>query len=243
MTEGPPSLDIQGACATIRLRRPSVHNRLHDEDIDVLGSHLRAVAARKDVRALVLKGSGGATFCAGYNLVSLVDSLDARFEQLLDALEALGVPVIAALNGNVYGGGVDLALCCDLRLGVDGMRIRVPATQIGLHFYPGGVRRLVSTLGIAEAKRVLLTSRSLEGPQLLRNGFLHDMVRAEELDAMTQSYVDSILECDPIAVGSTKAHLNEAARDAVNVGAHRALFEESIRSARVAERIARASRS
>ena len=84
------------------------------------------------------------------------------FERTVDRLEALRVPTIAALNGSVYGGATDLALACDFRIGVDGMRMHMPAARLGIIYYPSGIERYVSRLGIAAAKKLFLTAQPIE---------------------------------------------------------------------------------
>ncbi len=95
-------------------------------------------------------------------------------EALLDAIEHFALPTIAVLNGCVYGGATDLALCCDGRLGVTGTRMFMPAARFGLHHYPGGLRRYVSALGAAQAKSFSPATRC--GEEMLRVGFLTELV-------------------------------------------------------------------
>ena len=146
--------------ATITLNRPQHANRLHREDLLALQAHISALAADPLLRVVVLTGNGP-HFCAGFNLQELgqADAAGADpqlFEHTVDALEALPVPTIARLNGGVFGGATDLALACDFRVGVQGMRLRMPAARIGLHYYASGLQRYVSRLGLAAAKRLFL---------------------------------------------------------------------------------------
>ena len=80
------------------------------------------------------------------------------------------------LDGGVYGGATDLALCCDWRIGVSGTRMFMPAARFGLHYYPGGLRRYVRALGAAQAKRIFLTGQTLRAQEMLRIGFLTELV-------------------------------------------------------------------
>ena len=139
-----PSLLINGVYAQITLRRPAQHNRIDPEDIQVIMAHLDNIECNPDVRAIVLTGSGSKTFCSGYTLGAIQSQLDRSFEDMLDRLEAISLPTICALNGSVYGGGTDLAICCDFRIGVTQSRMFMPAAKFGLHYYPGGLRRFVT---------------------------------------------------------------------------------------------------
>src|SRR5918912_2150287 len=123
-----PLLDIDGARATVRLNRPKYHNRIEAQDIAHLLSTFDRVEADHGVRVLVLTGTGR-TFCAGYDLSALQRGPgggELDFARLVDRLERLAVPTVCALNGGVYGGGTDLALACDFRIGIRGIEFRMP---------------------------------------------------------------------------------------------------------------------
>lgn len=215
--EGPPRLAIDDhGRATITLARPRHLNRLHREDLLALQQHFAAVASDTRVRVLVLTGSGRA-FCAGFNLEELSEgSAAARdpqlFEHTVDALEALPLPTVARLNGGVFGGATDLALACDFRVGVEGMELRMPAARLGLHYYPTGLRRYVSRLGLAAAKRLFLLAETVSGHELLRLGYLDELVAAEHLDARVDALAGALAEGAPLAVQGMKRSLDEIAR-------------------------------
>src|SRR5262245_7966254 len=150
-------LTIDGPRATITLNNATVHNRLAPADIRAFIAHLETIEAATDIRVLVVTGAGEKTFCAGFDLGSLKPGAPTEaeegteggrygFEVLCDRLEASRVPTIGALNGSVYGGGTDLALACDFRVGIKGMRAFLPAGRLGLHYYPGGLRRFTERL-------------------------------------------------------------------------------------------------
>jgi enoyl-CoA hydratase len=122
-TEAPsaPILAIAGARASIRLNRPRHHNRIETGDIAVLCEHFARIEKERSVRVLVLTAPGR-TFCAGFNLEELAperyDETAPGFDRMVDQLEALRAPTVGALAGSLYGGGTDLALACDFRIGV-----------------------------------------------------------------------------------------------------------------------------
>src|SRR6185312_2010825 len=137
------------------------------------------------IRVLVLTGTGK-SFSSGYHIGALVERNAAKrdgeepgsdsFAQTVDRLEALRTPTIAALNGSVYGGSTDLALACDFRIGVEGMRMHMPAARLGIIYYPSGIERYVSRLGIAAAKKLFLTAQPIDTAELLRIGYLDEAV-------------------------------------------------------------------
>jgi enoyl-CoA hydratase/carnithine racemase len=214
---GPPLLALHDGRATITLQRPRHLNRLHREDLLALQQHFRRIAADPDVRVLVLTGSGRA-FCAGFHLGELEESEhsasdDPRlFEHTVDALEALPLPTVARLNGSVFGGATDLALACDFRIGVAGMELRMPAARLGLHYYPGGLRRYVSRLGLAAAKRLFLCADTVPGEQLLRIGYLDALVDSGRLDDEVGAVAAALAAGAPLAVRGMKQSLDEIAR-------------------------------
>ncbi|MBL0147331.1 MAG: enoyl-CoA hydratase/isomerase family protein [Ideonella sp.] len=216
-TPGLPLLQVHDGRATLTLNRPAHHNRLHVEDLQALGCHFEALANRADVQVLVLTGTG-ASFCSGFDIGSIDGGAASSnagprlFEQTVDALEALPLPTVCRLNGSVYGGATDLALACDFRIGVDDMTLRIPAVRLGLHYYPSGLRRFVSRLGLGAAKRLFLLAESIAAGELLRLGCLDRCVHASRLDDELQSVVDALLAGAPLALRGMKASLNEIAR-------------------------------
>ena len=218
MTEapGPPRLDIAADRATITLQRPAHRNRLHREDLLALRAHFERIAADPSLRVLVITGRGHA-FCAGFHLGELGQAdaagQDPRlFEHTVDALEALPLPTIARLNGGIFGGATDLALACDFRIGVQGMVLRMPAARLGLHYYPGGLQRYVSRLGLQAAKRLFLRAEEVDAAELLRIGYLDTLVAAPQLDAEVDALCAALQAGAPLALQGMKLSLNEIAR-------------------------------
>lgn len=203
---GAPLLQRAGGFARITLNRPEEHNRLDPADVDALAALLRTMH-EEPPRALVITGSGERSFCSGYTLQAIVDELDHRFEHMLDALETLPCVTIAALNGGLYGGATDLALCCDLRIGVPGMRMFMPAARFGLHYYPGGLRRYVVRLGLPAASKLMLTAMTVETEEMLRMGFLGEVVPREALAQRVDACLDGIEATEPKVVAQMKRHM------------------------------------
>lgn len=234
---------------TIRLTRVAHHNRIDPADIAGLREAIATAssdAASSDPAsipasfALVITGTGTATFSSGYTLSALAaGNIDDAFESLLNELEACPLPTICALNGSVYGGATDLALCCDLRIGVEGSRMFMPAARIGLHYYPDGMRRYVRELGAAQAKRLFLTGMTIDAPEMLRIGFLTDLVAADQLTTRTAEYVEALRACEPNVVRSMKRQLNAIAAGNLPALIDRTAYESSLQSPAIAERIKR----
>ncbi len=234
----PPQLAFAGATATITLSRGAEHNRIDADDPQIVIDHLQRVEDNAEVGVLVITGEGAKTFCSGYTLGQIGSRLDRSFEDMLDHIERVRVPTICALNGSVYGGGTDLAISCDFRIGVRGSRMFMPAAKFGLHYYPGGLRRFVTRLGPAATKKIFLTGQSLDAEEMLRIGYLTDLVDPDLLRDKVLSYVDAIAECEPVAVASMKRHIDALAHGALTEDEGRAAYEASLRSPETLARLA-----
>jgi enoyl-CoA hydratase len=239
---GTPLLETSGFRAVIRFNRPELHNRLEPEDLDVLDRMLESLDRREDLRVLVLTGAGK-TFSSGYHLGALAESLadsDAPhvFERVANRLENLPVLTVAALNGSVYGGACDMALACDFRIGVTGSDMFVPASRLGVHYYSGGLYRYVTRLGLDAAKKILLTSSRIEAEEMLRIGYLNELVEPGELEARVNDLA-SLLELQaPLAVRGMKRALNQIARGELDHAATTAAILATLRSEDLREGLA-----
>ena len=236
-----PLFEVRGASAWITLRRPAVLNRLQAEDV----SHLRELFARvnedRQVRALVITGTGRA-FCSGYDLDDLGERSGALpageragkappdFSAMTVELESLRVPTVCRLNGSVYGGATDLALSCDFRVGTSACEMFMPAGRLGLHYYTQGLIRWSSRLGINAAKKLFLTATTIKAPEMARIGFLTDLVEPEQLDAAVDQLVATLAAQAPRAVEGMKRALNEIARGELDAAASDARHVASLGS-------------
>ncbi len=202
-----------GHVARITLNDPARHNALGHAAIGRLRECLAAVAADPALRVLLLTGSGERTFCAGaaLNEFRSGDMSGELFTTLTDQLAALPIPSVCALNGSAFGGGAEIALCCDYRIGVDDMRLLVPAARIGLCYPVNGLRRYVDKLGLSAAKRILVASEELRADTLLATGFLHRAVPRDRLAAESESLVRHLAGLAPLAVRAMKQLLGAIA--------------------------------
>jgi enoyl-CoA hydratase/carnithine racemase len=243
-----PKLTISGRRAVIRFDAPERRNALGPDDLHALAAELDRIESSETADVAILTASGD-TFCAGYDLRELRRELGASqasaaqraFADVVDTLENLRVPTICALAGGVYGGGTDLALACDFRLGTPRTSLRVPAARFGLQFYHGGLRRYVERLGLDAAKRVFLLADTLAADELLRLGFLHELVPADELEARVDALAETLLANARSAVRGLKRSLNAIARGTDRAETIDDAFAASLRSPDALERLAGSS--
>lgn len=220
-----PVLTVEGSRATIRLNRPAHLNRLHPEDVAELTRIFRELNADTSIRVVVLTGTGR-VFGAGYHLGELAENRkqlgnssvpdtpyeDTAFEVMCDTLEDLRAPTICRLNGSVYGGATDVALCCDFRIGVDSAEMFMPASRLGLHYYRRGLLRYASRLGVGAAKKLFLTAQTIKAEEMVRIGYLDEAVPADRLDQTVDRLAELLAAQAPLAVEGMKKSLNEFAR-------------------------------
>lgn len=205
-----PQLLIDGAVATLTLRRPRQANRLGPDDLAALTGHIATVNATEAVLVLRLQAEGK-SFCSGYDLGSLGGERALAFDDMVNALEDARPVTLALLQGGVYGGATDLALACDFRLGVPGIEMFMPAARLGLHFYRRGLERYVSRLGLDTAKRLLLTAERIGADEMKAIGFLTHLVAADALQATADALTATLAGMAPLALLGMKKHLNRIA--------------------------------
>lgn len=213
---GTPRLNVHEGVATLTLDRPAHRNRLEDSDLQTLMAHFARIDADPAIRVAVLTantaGQPRPVFCAGYHIGDFEGETHdpGLFERVADTLASLRPVTVCALNGSVYGGATDLAIACDLRIGLAGTELRMPATALGLHYYPGGLQRYVAAFGVQGAKRAFLTARPFSAQKLLHMGLLEELASdAAAFEAALARLLADIVALAPLAVQTTKRSLAE----------------------------------
>lgn len=235
----PPQLTIDGPIATLRLCRPAQANRLELDDLEAIRAHIDALNATPSVRVVLVRGEGQ-HFCSGFHIdtVPQVDA-PALFEALCNAWESVEPITVAVLHGGVWGGATDLALACDFRLGCRDTQMAIPAARLGLHYHAGGMRRLVSRLGLGPAKRLLLAAQSLDAEAMAAAHFLDVMYddRAQ-LEAGTLRWAEQLAGLAPLALRGMKRQLNALGQGTWRADRHAQDAAECARSRDLAEGVA-----
>jgi len=211
---------------------PERHNSLGRDELEAIQACLDEVATDTQVRVLVVTGAGDKTFCAGASLSELGagEISGDCFQATINKLETLDIPTICALNGSVFGGGVELALSCDFRIGVAGTRLRVPAAAIGLCYPIEGINRFVERLGVNLAKRILVASEEFDAEGMLEIGFLDHLVLPGQLEDRTDELAQHIAGLAPLAVRAMKAILQQAAAGSIDPEQAEALSRQCLES-------------
>lgn len=211
-----PVLDLrrEGPVATLRLNRPDKHNILAMAEVPAFLDLLEKLDADEALRVIVLTGTGEKSFSAGVDLGDVLtrDWNDNPLERLADRIEALKVVTVCALNGSVYGGATDLALACDFRVGVEGMRLVMPPAKLGLVFHESGLRRYVEHLGPQVARRLFLAAEQMDAETLLQVGYLDQLVPREALDETVAAFAIHLAGLSPLSLQISKKALNGICR-------------------------------
>lgn len=234
-----PHLSIDGATATLTLRRPEQANRLELDDLEALHGHIATLLATPTVRLVLLRGEGR-HFCSGFH-IDAVPGVDAPalFDELCTAWETLPCLTLAVLHGGVWGGATDLTLACDFRLGSLATQMAIPAARLGLMYHAGGMRRLVSRLGLGPAKRLLLAGQTLEADAMWAAHLLDELhPDAATLEAAVGRWQQNLGGLAPLAVAGMKRHLNALAQGPLDAEAHARDTARCAASADLAEGVA-----
>jgi enoyl-CoA hydratase len=183
-------IERDGAVAIVTLNRPRVLNALNTATIRELGHAMAAFGADPDVRAVVLTGAGEKAFVAGADINELAVQSPAEGKEhatagqrVFDAIEALGKPVVAAINGFALGGGCELAMACTLRIAADNARFGQPEINLGLTPGYAGSQRLPRLVGRGRALEMLLTGEMIGAARAYEIGLVNRVVPAADLRA------------------------------------------------------------
>jgi enoyl-CoA hydratase len=221
-TSGRVRITAGGAIATILLDRPAKQNALTPEMLRELDRELGALAADRSIRVVVVRGAGDRAFCAGADIerfaglspVEMWRSWTALGHAAFGRLAAMPQPVIAAVHGNAFGGGLELALAADFRIITEHAKLGLPEAGLGTVPGWGGTERLVDAVGRARAKEVILARRILDGRTALEWGLATRCMPAADLDAAVDELTEGLLGGAPVAVELAK-QLVDAAADGV----------------------------
>jgi enoyl-CoA hydratase/carnithine racemase len=204
----------------VTLNRPTAANALSRAlvaELTKLCADLsREIAAGSDLRVLVLTGAGDKAFSSGADLKERRTwTLDdtriflGEINALMDALAAFPRPTIAAVNGVAFGGGLELALACDIRIAADTAELGLTEVRLGIIPGAGGTQRLARIAGVATAKELILTGRRIGAARARELGIVSEVVPSAELRAASARWAAEIAGAAPLALGAAKRAIDE----------------------------------
>jgi len=198
----------RGRIAYVTMNRPAVMNALHPAAHEELDRVWNDFAADPECWVAILTGAGEKAFSAGNDLKWTVQHGLPRMPKTgfagLTTRFDLVKPIIAAVNGVALGGGLEIALACDLIVAAEHATLGVPEPKVGLMAAAGGVHRLPRQIPLRIAMGMLLTGRPLRAPDALRYGLVNEVVPGPELMAAATRWAEAIAECCPLSVQASK---------------------------------------
>ena len=211
------SLKLESGVAHVELNRPAVRNALNLEMVRALHGVLDDLSQRDEVRAVVISGAGGKAFASGADIAELRDRThrDAFLTfngSLFQKVEDFLRPTIAAIEGYALGGGLELALACDLRVASKTAKVGLPEATLGIYPAAGGTWRLPRLLGIGRAKDLVFTGRILESAEAFSLGIFERLCEPGEAVATAMELAATIAQNAPLALQVAKLSLNLVAR-------------------------------
>lgn len=207
-------LETQGSVAVLTINRPKVMNALSPEVLTDVEAAIDSIDTNA-IRALVITGAGDKSFVAGADIskmqtMSIADATtySKMGNDLFLKIEALPIPVIAAINGFALGGGCELAMSCDIRICSDAALFGQPEVQLGITPGYGGTQRMARLIGAGMAKEMIYTAKNIKADEALRIGLVNAVYAPEELMPAALKLANKIAKNAPIAVRIAKQQIN-----------------------------------
>jgi enoyl-CoA hydratase len=206
-------VERDGPTALLTFNRPDARNSMTFEMYEALHDACAALDADPSVRVLVLRGAGDRAFASGTDIRQFLDfetredalGYEARLSRVLSRLAGMSKPTIAMLQGDAIGGGLFIALACDLRLAAPHARFGVPvARTLGNFLAPVSLSLLVAALGPGRARELVLTARLLGAEEAKASGVVDRIHPASELEARVRELAASLAEMAPLTIAATK---------------------------------------
>jgi enoyl-CoA hydratase/carnithine racemase len=200
----------------LTISNPDKRNALDHAILDGIAHAVREA----DARCIVLTGEHG-MFSSGYDIGDIPEDVFAdRAEKLvahpftsaIDALDATDLPTIAALPGHTIGGGLELALACDLRVAADGIKLGMPPAKLGLVYSHTGLRRFIDIVGVARTRELFLLGRNIEVRRALEWGLVNEVVIGSDLEETALDWATELVANAPLSVQGNKRVIRELLR-------------------------------
>jgi enoyl-CoA hydratase/carnithine racemase len=218
--------------ARLTIDNPEKRNALDHAILDGIAATVRGL---EGVRCLLLTAEGQ-VFSAGYDIGGLprdefahrAESLVAHpFHDAIEALDAFPYPAVAALNGHAIGGGLELALTCDLRLAADAAKLGMPPAKLGLVYSHTGLRKFIDAIGVARTRHLFFTARNISADTALMWGMVNEVLPSAELGGRAVEYAAAIAANAPLSLAGNKRVIREllAAEGALDPEVERELVE------------------
>jgi enoyl-CoA hydratase/carnithine racemase len=200
------------AVARLQIRNPGKRNALDHEILDGIAELVPSLAEGISTRCLIVTGSEG-MFSAGYDIGDIPDEVFAEeaerlvahpFSRAIEAVERFPFPTLAALNGHALGGGLELALTCDLRIAARGVKLGMPPAKLGLIYSHTGLQKFIDAVGPARTRELFLTGRNIDANRADEYGLVNEVLAPDEIDDGAVALAAEIAGNAPLSLKGNK---------------------------------------
>ena len=200
------------AVARIAIRNPGKRNALDHEILDGLAELLPSLDDGISIRCLIITGSQ-AMFSAGYDIGDIPEDVFAEeaerlvahpFSRAIEAVESFPFPTLAAINGHALGGGLELALSCDLRIAARGVKLGMPPAKLGLIYSHTGLQKFLDAIGPARTRELFFTGRNLDSDRAEQIGLVNEVVEADKVDDAAVALAAEVAGNAPLSLRGNK---------------------------------------
>lgn len=204
---------VQGRVGILTFNNPEKHNAVSFDMWEAAETILDRFQNDADVRVVVLTGAGGKAFVSGADISKFeseraseeaVQRYNAIVEKVYSRIYAFPKPTIAMIRGYCIGGGLNLAICCDMRYATEASKFALPAAKLGLGYGYPGLRRYVETIGPVATKEIFFTARQFTSAEAMRWGMVNEIVPDAELEARVMAVAESIADNAPLTIATIK---------------------------------------
>ncbi len=213
---------IEGKVGIMTFNNPEKHNAVSFEMWEAAEKILDGFLANPEVRVIVLTGAGGKAFVSGADISKFdseraseeaVQRYNALVEKVYSRIYQMPKPTIAMIRGYCIGGGLNLAICCDMRYATEGSRFSLPAAKLGLGYGYNGLRRYLETIGPIATKEIFYTARQLTAAEAYRWNMVNQVVADDALEATVMEIANTIAGNAPLTVSTVKRCTIEILKD------------------------------
>jgi len=246
----------KGRVCTLVLNCPEKKNVLTSGLLVDIHQKMQELSRDDTIRTIVIRGAGDEAFCSGYDISALADGSVPTvsgvmkngnpfrpFEMAVESIVKYPYPVIAMLNGYAFGGGCDLAVSCDMRVGADHICMGMTPAKIGMIYTPEGLNRFIQTVGLSTTREIFFTGRAYDARRAKEMGLIDYMIPRARLESFTYHLAEEIAGNAPLSLKGIKRILNllldsdkmaEVGRDEAEKIVAQALESEDLREGRAA---------
>jgi len=217
--------DKREGIATITINRPQALNALNEETVLEILSRVSDARRDESIKVMVITGAGDRAFCAGADLNMMKGAsgykgmrLSQVGQKLTMEIEDGEKPIIAAINGYALGGGLELAMACDLRIASENSKLGQPEVNVGLIPGWGGTQRLPRFVGKGKAKEMIFTGNRIDAKTAERLGLVNKVVPFDQLESTVKELALELMSKPPIAIGLAKQLINNSTETDMKVG-------------------------